>query len=85
MKAYVPRFAIAESSLLRIDFIFHYPFEHANGNIRDFDSQNFMKLGIDCICEKVGIRDKRAKSGSWDSVDEENEFVEVVLTEILTN
>ena len=81
-KEYVPRFEIAGTSLLRIDFIAHYPFFHGNGTMRDFDSQNLLKLAIDCICEQLEIRDKRAKSGSWESVDEERQFLEVILTEV---
>lgn len=83
MKQYVPRFVIAESSLLRIDFVFHYPFLYQNGRLRIFDSPNLIKLAIDCICEKLAIQDARVKSGSWESVDEEREFVEVVLSEVV--
>lgn len=81
-KQYVRRFVIAPDSLLQIDFVFHYPFHHANGNMREFDSPNLLKLAIDCIAEKLEIRDKRVKSGSWHSVDSEKEFVEVTLREV---
>lgn len=81
-KQYVPRFVIAPESLLRIDFVFHYPYLYANGKLRVFDSANLIKLAVDCICEQLGVNDSRVKAGSWDSVDEEKEFVEVVLTEI---
>lgn len=81
-KAYVPRFKVADTSTLRIDFIFHYPYLYANGKLRVFDSPNLIKLAVDCICEQLGVNDSRVKCGSWDSVDEEREFVEVKLSEV---
>lgn len=81
-KSYVPRFEIAPSSMLQIDFVFHYNYYNANGTLRIFDSANLTKLAIDCICEKLGINDCRVKSGSWSSVHGGRGQVEVTLTEV---
>jgi endodeoxyribonuclease RusA len=83
-KQHIPRFIPrSESSLLRADVVFHYPFYHANGKLREFDTHNAVKPLLDVIAEKLGFNDKRVKSGSWDSVDSLNEKVEVVLREVV--
>lgn len=82
-KGHVPRIVLkSETSLLRADVIFHYPFHYANGKLREFDTHNAVKPLLDLIAEKVGFNDKRVKSGSWDSVDSPDEKVEVVLREL---
>jgi hypothetical protein len=84
-KDHVPRFRLqSQSSLLRADVIFHYPFYYANGKLREFDTHNAVKPLLDMIAEKLGFNDKRVKSGSWGSIDSVNEKIEVVLRE-LTN
>lgn len=82
MKKYVKHFDIAADSWLKIDLLFAYNYHHTNGNLRVFDSPNLIKLTIDCICEKLGINDARVKCGSWDSVDNDADVVEVTLTEV---
>jgi Holliday junction resolvase RusA-like endonuclease len=84
-KAYVPTFKIADSSTIRLDVTFSFPWHHKNGKLRKFDSQNLLKLLIDAVSEKIGIDDSRIKSGSWSSVDSPDERVEVVLTEMEEN
>ena len=82
-KGHVPRFVLrSQSSLLRADIVFHYPFHYANGKLREFDTHNAVKPLLDVIAEKLGFNDKRVKSGSWDSVDAVSEKVEVVLREV---
>jgi len=80
---FVPRIQLqSESSLIRIDTVFHYPFYYANGKLREFDTHNAVKPLIDLIAAKAGFNDKRAKFGSWDSVDSEKQKVEVFLREV---
>lgn len=85
MKKHVKHFNIAPDSWLKIDLLFAYPYYHKSGSMRTFDSPNLIKLTIDCICEKLGINDARVKCGSWDSVDNDADVVEVTLTEVLAN
>lgn len=81
---FVPRIVVqSANSILRADTKFYYPFYHANGKLREFDTHNVVKPLLDLIAAKSGFNDKRVKAGSWDSVDERNERVEVVLRELL--
>lgn len=83
-KEYVPRAQwSSESSIIRVDTIFYYQMFTASGKLREFDTQNVLKPLIDLIAEKQGWNDKRAKGGSWDTVDSKDERVEVVLTEVV--
>lgn len=80
---YVPRILLqSELSLIRVDVVFHYPFYYANGKLREFDTHNAVKPLIDMIAARVGFNDKRAKFGSWGSVDSEKWKIEVGLSEI---
>lgn len=72
----------SESSIIRVDTIFYYRMFTADGKLRVFDTQNVIKPLIDLIAEKQGWNDKRAKCGSWATVDDVNERVEVTLTEV---
>lgn len=81
-KEYLRAFPVAADSLIRLDLVFAYPFNHSNGKLRRFDSQNMMKILADLVAEKGGWDDSRIKSGSWESVDSENESVTVTLTEV---
>jgi hypothetical protein len=82
-KEHIPRFAPrSQSSLLRVDVVFHYPFYYANGKLREFDTHNAVKPLLDVIAEKLNFNDKRVKCGSWDSVDSVDEKVEIHLKEI---
>lgn len=83
MKVFVPKFKIADDTLIRIDCRYTYNWYYKNTNLRVVDTHNMVKLLIDLIAEKVGFNDCRAKSGSWASVHNPTEsFVEVTLTEI---
>ena len=82
-KVYVPRAQwLSESSIIRVDIVAYYRLLTAAGKLREFDTQNLLKPLIDLIAEKQGWNDKRAKAGSWDTVDDARERVEVVLTEV---
>lgn len=82
-KEYVPRANWAsESSVIRVDTIFHYRMFTSDGKMRIFDTQNVLKPLIDLIAEKQGWNDKRAKAGSWDTVDSTDEKVVVILREV---
>lgn len=83
-KEYVPRCRwSSESSLIRVDIIAYYRMFTSEGKLREFDTQNLLKPLIDLVAEKQGWNDKRAKTGSWDTVDSVNERVEVVLREVV--
>ena len=80
---FIPRAAWAsDTSLICVDLIFHYPFYYANGKFRLFDTHNCVKPLIDIVAEKQGWDDKRAKSGSWQSVDDAEWKVLVVMQEV---
>lgn len=82
-KQYVPRVRWgSETTIIRVDVIAYYRLLTAAGKMREFDTQNLLKPLIDLIAEKQGWNDKRAKAGSWNTVDDVNERVEVQLTEV---
>lgn len=82
-KQYVPRCEwLSESSIIRVDIVVYYRLLTASGKLREFDTQNLLKPLIDLIAEKQGWNDKRAKAGSWATVDDARERVEVTLTEV---
>lgn len=82
-KEYVPRARwLSESSIIRVDVVAHYRMFTAEGKLREFDTQNVLKPLIDLIAEKQGWNDKRAKAGSWDTVNSIDEKVVVVLREM---
>lgn len=82
-KEYVPRAQwSSELSIIRVDVIAYYRLLTAAGKLREFDTQNLLKPLIDLIAEKQGWNDKRAKAGSWDTVDSVDERVEVTLREV---
>lgn len=82
-KEYVPRVRwLSESSIIRVDTVFYYRLFTLDGKLRIFDTQNVLKPLIDLIAEKQGWNDKRAKSGSWETVDSTDEKVVVVLREL---
>ena len=82
MMLLVPRFDIADSSLLRIDYVAYYAWLHHNGKRRKLDASNFMKLLHDTVCAKLGVDDSRVSEGSFASVDSVGEKVDIVMTEI---
>lgn len=82
-KEYVPRVQwLSELSIIRVDIVAHYRLMTTAGKFREFDTQNLLKPLIDLIAEKQGWNDKRAKAGSWNTVDSMDEKVEVVLREL---
>lgn len=82
-KEYVPRIQwLSESSIIRVDTVFYYRLFTLDGKFRIFDTQNVLKPLIDLIAEKQGWNDKRAKAGSWETVDSRDEKVVVVLREL---
>jgi hypothetical protein len=81
---FVPRIALrSDTSIIRVDVVFHYRFHYANGKLRVFDTHNAVKPLLDLIAAKAGFNDLRVKCGSWDSVDSVDEKVEVVLREVV--
>lgn len=83
-KQYVPRIRWrSETTIIRVDVVAYYRLLTAAGKLREFDTQNLLKPLIDLIAEKQGWNDKRAKAGSWDTVDSRDEKVEVVLREVV--
>lgn len=83
-KEYVTRVEWSSpQSIIRVDVVVHYRMFTSEGKLREFDTQNLLKPLIDLIAEKQGWNDKRAKAGSWTTVDSTNEKVEVVLREVV--
>jgi len=78
---FVPRMRLADTSLLTVDLVFHYPYLYQNGKLRRFDTHNMVKVLLDVIAWKVGVDDSRMKHGSWASVNSTEEKVEVNLRE----
>lgn len=78
----VPRFRIAEDSVVRIDWTVHYPWLTKRKSWAKRDTANMMKLLHDAIAEKLGVDDRRFKSGMMDSVNAQVERTVVTLTEV---
>jgi Holliday junction resolvase RusA-like endonuclease len=83
-KPSIPRLRLTTDSLLNVDLTFHYRQHCKNGKLRRLDTHNCVKVILDLIAEKCGFDDSRVKSGSWSSVDDVNERVEVRLREIVS-
>lgn len=82
MQYLIPRFSIGPRSFVRVDFVAFYPFYTKAGKLRRVDTSNFMFLLHNTIAAKIGIDDCYFKSGSFDSVNSEREYVSVVLSEL---
>ncbi len=78
----IPAFSIGEKSYLHLEMEFHYPFFYANGRLRIFDSANLQEALQDVICKRIGVNDARIKSWVGESVDDDEEFVLVKLSEV---
>lgn len=78
----VDGFKLHTTSLVWISITFHYPFKHGNGRLRRKDSHNYVKLVCDVVAERLGFDDSRIKAGTWASVDDEGERVEVMVREV---
>jgi Holliday junction resolvase RusA-like endonuclease len=79
---YVPRISLVAESLVEVGLVFHYPYLYQNGRLRRFDTHNMVKVLLDVISWKANFDDSRVKSGSWASVDSDDEKVEVHLREL---
>ena len=79
---YVPRFRIADSSIVRIDWTVTYKWLSARGAWVKRDTSNMLKLLHDMISKKTGIDDRRFKCGMMSSVNGQVERTEVTLTEV---
>jgi len=82
MQMLIPRFEIAEDSLLSIGYVAFYPLFHHNGRRRKVDPSNLMKLLHDTICTRIGVDDSRVIKGSFEARDSQEEKLEVTLWEI---
>lgn len=82
---YVPRFKIAEESIVRIDWTVYYPFLTKRKTWAKRDTSNMLKLLHDVIAKKIAIDDRRFKCGMMDSVNSSSEKTIVTLTEILVS
>lgn len=82
MQLLIPRFKIADTSMLQVDYVAYYPFFHANGRMRKVDTSNLQELLHNTIALRIGIDDSFIKKGSFDSRDSEDAKVRVTLTEI---
>ena len=82
-KQMVPQMmAHADSYVFRLDAHFHYNWLFKNGAFRKFDTANMLKVLVDAVAEKVGIKDEYIKFGSWDSThSEDKEYVDCVLVQ----
>lgn len=79
-KGKIPHFDVPKDCLLKIDCEFHYPFLYQNGKLRKFDTSNLLKLLYDAVAEGLNVDDSRFKAGSFTSIDEEDEWVQVMVT-----
>lgn len=78
-KGQVPHITTEPDDLIFIGATFHYPMYTKAGKLRKFDSPNLLKLLIDAITESMGVDDCRVKSGTWDTVDDEDEWVDLIV------
>lgn len=84
-KPSIPKFKVAENSIIRVDRCYAYPWFYQNGKWRVCDTANMDKLLFDLISQKIGRDDLYFKCGMMDSIDSEDASVTVVLTEIPEN
>lgn len=78
----VPKFKVAENSLVRVDRTYFYPFHYKNGNWRVFDSFNLDAMLFNLIKVKIDHDDLFFKEGTLKSRDEQERRAVVTLTEI---
>lgn len=81
-KMYIPRFKIAEDSVLRVDRVYYYAWFTKSKTWAKRDAFNMDKLLFDMIAEKIGVDDRRFKEGNMVSVNSKVEKTVVTLTEI---
>lgn len=84
MSPYVSRFSrVSESSVIRVDRCYYYPWFCKNGSWRRADTSNMDKLLFDTVSRKIGVDDLFFKCGWMDSRDSSNARVDVTLTEVM--
>lgn len=83
MLPYIPAFSIAETSVLRIDRIYYFPWFTSKGTWRRVDAVNFDALLFNLVTRKIGVDDSRIKAGMLESRDSSANKVEITLTEVL--
>jgi hypothetical protein len=81
-KVYIPAFRVAETSIVRVDRTYYYPWLTKKKTWLKKDTVNLDKLLFDAIAEKVGVDDRRFKLGMMDSIDCSVEKTIVTLTEV---
>lgn len=80
--AYIPRFRIADDSVLRVDRCYYYPWLTKKGSWAKRDSSNLDKLLMDLIAERIGRDDRVFKCGYMDSVNSPVERTVITLVEV---
>lgn len=78
----MPRFKIATDSVLQVDWTVYYPWLTKRGSWAKRDTSNMMKLLHDMIAHRIGIDDRRFKSGMMHSVNSPVEKTVVTLCEV---
>jgi len=81
-KVYIPRFPVADDSIVRVDWTVYYSWFTKAGTWAKRDTSNMQKLLMDMISEKIGVDDRRFKEGLMRSVNSAREQTMVILTEI---
>lgn len=72
-----------DSYIFKLDAHFHYNWLFKNKAFRKFDTANMLKVLIDSVAEKVGIKDEYIKGGSWETTHSpDKEFVDCTLTQL---
>lgn len=82
MQYLIPRFEIAEDSVMSICYVAYYPFLHRNGKHRRVDVHNLTKLLFDTVCARIGVDDSRVIKGSFEARNSQEEKLEVTLWEL---
>jgi hypothetical protein len=82
MQPFIPKFTIAETSILRVDRKYFVSWFYGNGRWRKLDVVNLDALLFNLVTRKIGVDDSRVKQGYMDSCNSSENKVEVVLTEI---
>lgn len=80
---YVPRFKIADTSVIRIDRTYYFNWFTKMGKWAKRDVSNFDKLLFDMIAKRIQCDDSRFKSGMMHSVNCPNEKTVITLSEVV--
>lgn len=82
MLPYIPAFSIAETSVLRVDRIYYFPWFTSKGTWRRVDAVNFDALLFNLVTRKIGVDDSLVKYGWMSSRNSQENKVQVTLTEV---